>query len=440
MIMKKILSIILIFLLVSCLSVTAVGETVITVEKARSLALEYNRQFQTAQKEIDRARGEIISARSGALPQVNLGGRYTRNIKSPAIFFEDEKITIGNDNDFELSLSFTQPLYAGGKVGSALKVAKIFEKYSEEKVEEVRSGIIFGAESYFYDAILAEENLKVLQSSYEQLSYNLEVVEKYFDQGMVSEYELLRARVEKMNLEPQLIAAESRVNLSRKRLKSFLGLALEEDIKLVSDYEDTVMADIPSLDSLVAFALKNRPEVKQASLQKKGYDKAVRIAKGDWLWPNLDFNTTYDITGASDDFKLGSREISKSWTASLLFNIPLFDGGRTIGEVRKAKTDYYQAVLAEQQTKDDIRLEVEQAYDNLLMTKRALDVQKETINQAEEGMRIANLRYQSGVGTQLEVLSAQTALTDARTNLAAAIYSFRLAKSALKKATSYDPV
>lgn len=121
-----------------------------------------------------------------------------------------------------------------------------------------------------------------------------------------------------------------------------------------------------------------------------------------------------------------------------MFSIPLFDGGRTIGEVRKARVDYYQAMLTEQQTFDDVRLEVEQAYDNLMTAKKALEMQKETIAQAEEGMRISNLRYQSGIGTQLEVLSAQTALTNARTNLAGATYNFRLAKSALKKAVSYE--
>jgi len=433
---KKIL--IFIFVMSLGLSAATAAQTVITVEKARELAIEHNRQFRTAQKEIDRARGEIISARAGALPKIDVDGRYTRNIKVPEIFFDTVKIPIGLDNDFNFSVSMTQPLYSGGKVGSALKVAKIFEEYTEEKVEEVRADIFFGAEAYFYDAILADEHLKVLQSSYEQLTYNLQVVEKYFDQGMISEYELLRARVEKLNIEPQLIAAESFVNISRKRLKSFIGLSLDEKIQLVTDYTDTVMTTMPPMDSLAAFALQNRPEIKQARLQKRGYDRAVRIAKGNWIWPNLDLNTTYQVSGASDDFSISGREVSKSWTASLLLHIPLFDGGRTIGEVRKAKTDYYQAMLAEQQAKDDIRLEVEQAYDNLFMAKRALDVQKETISHAEEGMRIANLRYQSGVGTQLEVLSAQTALTDAKTNLARAIYDFRLAKSALKKATSFE--
>ena len=428
-----------------CFSTLLNAATVLTLEKVRQLALENNRQFQTAQKELDRSHGEIISARSAALPQISIDGRYTRNLTTPQIFPSElggGNVSFNfpglNNNDFDLSLSITQPLYSGGKVGSAYSIAKIYEKYTKEKVNEVEDEIVFGAESMFYQAILAGSNLDVLKSAEEQLSYNLDVVEKYFDQGMVSEYELLRARVEKLNLEPKLIAAESQVSLTRKKLKSFVGIALDEEITLVSDYSDTTITDLPSLDSLVGLALNNRPEIRQARLQKEGYQKAVRVAKGNWIYPNISLSTAYSFSAYSDDFKIQERETSKSWSASVLLNIPIFDGGRTIGEVRKAKTDYYQAVLAEEQAYDDIRLEVQQAYDNLMMARRAMESQKETIEQAEEGLRIANLRYESGVGTQLEVLSAQTALTDARNNLSKAIYDFRLAKSALRKAAKFD--
>jgi outer membrane protein TolC len=418
-------------------SVSKAGK-VLTIDKVRTLAVENNRQLLSAKKEIDRSRGEIISARAGALPELTLDGRYTRNIKEMALFFEGEKIPIGQKNDFDFSLSLTQPLYVGGKVGAALKIARVYEMYWIEKVRQIETDVIFNAESIFYQALLAESNLEVLEKSLEQLSHNLDVAEKSFDQGIISEYEMLRARVEKLNVEPQLIGAESNLKVSRKRLKSYLGLPLEEELTLAADLSDTADIQLPPLDSLLNLAQNNRPEISQARLQKEGYDKGVRIAKGGWLYPNLYLNSRYQVTASSDNFKLEEREISKSMTVSLLLNIPLFDGARTIGEVRKAKIDYYQAVLAEKQLQDDIRLEVEQAYDNLLLARTALKLQKETIAQAEEGMRIADIRYQSGIGTQLEVLSAQTALLQARSQLAETVYQLRLAGSELKKATGYD--
>ncbi len=414
------------------------AETILTVEKVRQRALEYNRQLLSAQKELERSKAEIISARSGALPQLSLDGRYTRNLTTREFFFGDEVIPISKNNEFDLSLSLTQPLYIGGKVGSALKIAKIYKEYSSEKVKEIEREIVYNAEAIFYGVILAESNLDVIKKANQQLSYNLEIAEKYFGQGMISEYELLRARVEKLNIDPQLISAESELNLSRKRLKSFLGLPLEEEISLVSDLTDTATVSLPALDSLITRAIAERPELKQANLQKRGYEKAVRIARGNWLYPNLYANATYQISGSSNDFTIREQEKSDSWTASLLLNIPIFDGARTIGEVRKAKVDYYQAMLAEQQLLDDIRLEVEQAYDNLIQAGKALEMQSETIAQAEEGRRIADLRYESGVGTQLEVLSAQTALTQSRTQFIQTVHMYRLAKAALKKATGYN--
>jgi len=414
------------------------GETVLTLAKVRDLALEYNRQYLTAKQELDRAHGTIVSARSGALPQLSLTGRYTRNFKPMEIFIAGEKFPITQKNDFDFLLSLTQPLYVGGKVGSALEIANVYEKYSHEKLREVESGIIFNAESMFFGASLAQSNVDVMQKAYDQLAQNLDVVQKYYDKGLISEYELLRAKVEKANLEPQLIGAQSEANLAEKRLKSFLGLSLEEKIVLATDMNDTAAISVPSLDSLTTLAMNNRPEIKQAAYQKDVTDKAVRVARGDWLYPTISLNTSYEVTGSADNFKLNPNNIAKTWNASFLVSVPLFDGGRTIGEVRKAKVDYYEAMLTEQQTHDDVRLEVEQAYDNLNLARKALEVQKETIAQAEEGSRIAELRYQSGVGTQLEVLSAQTALTSARSNFARAIYNYRLAKSGLKKATGLD--
>ncbi len=427
-----------VFFVATALVCSAKAETVLTVENVREIALEYNRQYLAAKKNLEKARGEIISVRSGALPQVSLNGYYARNLLDRELFFGGEKIPISLNNDFDLALTFSQPLYVGGKVGAAMKIARYYEEYSKEVLRQVEADIVFQAESIFFAAALAESNLEVIRKAYEQLNYNLEVVEKQYGQGMISEYERLRARVEKGNLEPQLIGAESEVSLAQKRLKSFLGLPLNEEITLAIDLSDTSIVTLPALDSLESAALNNRPELRQADLQKKVYDKAVRIAKGNWIYPNVSFNTTYQVTASSDDFKLREREVSKSWSAALVINIPLFDGGKTIGEVRKARVDYYNAMLAEQQALDDIRLEVEQANDNLQMARKALEVQKETITQAEEGLRIANLRYQSGIGTQLEVLSAQTALTDARTNLARAIYNYRLARAALKKAISVE--
>ncbi|MCP4683949.1 MAG: TolC family protein, partial [bacterium] len=278
--------------------------------------------------------------------------------------------------------------------------------------------------------------LSVLEKSYEANTYSLDVIEKKYAQGMVSEYELLRARVEQSNLRPQILRAESELRLSEKRLQSFLGIDLDEQLIVLEEVDDTSLVLLPPLADLTTTALAERAEMRQADYFSNITHKAIRVARADY-YPSLAAVMDYSWSAQSDAMTLTENQ-SRSWTAGLNLSIPIFKGGQTRGAVTQAVADHSQARLARLQTVDDIKLEVEEAYDRILQAKEALDIQGNTIAQAEKGMDIANLRYESGIGTQLEVLSAEAALRDARRILAEALFSFQQAKAGLKKATTID--
>ncbi|MEE8577488.1 MAG: TolC family protein, partial [candidate division Zixibacteria bacterium] len=200
--------------------------------------------------------------------------------------------------------------------------------------------------------------------------------------------------------------------------------------------DDTSFVALPSMATLADSALGNRPEMRQADYLSEITRKAVRVAKGDYF-PELEAVSTYSWTAQSDAFTLSDNAVA-SWTAGLNLTIPLFKGGATRGKVKAYRADHQQALLAQKETLDAVKLEVEEAYDQMLQAKKTLNIQGVTIELAEEGLRIANLRYESGIGTLLEVLSAQTALTEARDNLALAKFMFRQARAQLKKATTVD--
>ncbi len=359
----------------------------LNIEDVREKALEFNRNYLSAKEEMVKADGEVVKARSGALPTINATGLYTRNFIIPKMFFEDNEETtslqFGYKNSFQFGVTLQQSIFQGGKVFTAYSIAKDYKKYS---------------------------------------------------QGMVSEFEVLRARVEKNNLLPGMLAVESNLRLSEKQLKSFLGINLNSEIVLIEQVDDTAIANIPSMDELIQKALLQRPEVKQTDLLVDISRKAIKIAKGDY-YPSVAAFASYNWQSTSDEFSL-SNNVSKSATAGISLNIPIFQGGARSGDVGYRKADHRQAQLMQNQLKDDIKLEVEGSYDRLLQAKKSLDIQGVNIAEAEEGLKIANLRYKSGVGTLLEVLSAQVALTDARNAQAEAIFQFRQARAELKKATS----
>lgn len=418
----------------------ALGETVLTIAEVRNRALEFNRTYLTAQEDVIKAKADVTRARSGALPDITVNGNFSRNFSIPSSFVtidnETAEFKFGFKNTFGASISAVQSIWQGGKVFTALSIAKDYRGYSEQVAGAVEASVIYQAEVLFYQTMLERARLSVLEKSYEANSYSLDVIQKKFDQGLVSEYELLRARVEQSNLKPQILHAESNLRLSEKRLKSFLGIDLNEPLMVVEEPADTSIANLPSLHELTRTALARRPEMRQADYFAEITRKAVRVARADY-YPSLAAVMDYSWSAQSDAMTLSENQ-SRSWTAGINLSIPIFKGGETRGAVTQAIADHSQARLAKAQTSDDIRLEVEEAYDRILQAKESLDIQGSTIAQAEKGMEIANLRYESGVGTQLEVLSAETALRDARRILAEALFSFREAKAGLKKATTID--
>jgi outer membrane protein len=417
----------------------------LTIDEARCLALEYNRDYLQSKEGVRIAEANVTMARAGAFPDVRFGASYNRNFEIPSFFVqmtdadgvtESMEFKTGFKNSYGANLSLVQPIWQGGKVFTAYSIARDFRKYSLAVQDQVSATVAYNSDVLFSDALLRRSKLDVLTKSHEAASQNLEVVEKQYSQGLVSEFEVLRARVEKSNLEPLILQAESDQKLADKRLQSFLGINLDEEIQLIEEPVNPAIAGLPPLSTMVQQALERRPEMQQRVYERDMRRKAIKIAQSDY-WPSLDAVAGYGWQSQSDAFTL-NENISRSWTAGLTISLPIFQGGRTRGAVSQAVAEHNLALLAFEQTRDNIRLEVEQAYDRLLQAKRSLETQQNTIAMAEEGLRIANLRYESGVGTLLEVLSAQAALTQTREILAEATFAFRTALAGLKLATTID--
>lgn len=413
---------------------------VLTVAEARARALRYNRYYLSAQEDLNKAKTEITSARAGILPEVSVSGGYVRGLKIPSMFIYSDtgnmEFTTSLKNQFSAGILVKQPIWEGGKALNAWAIARQYRQYSEDSLRAVEAGILYRADLLYYGSILRQSTLEVLNKSLEANTENLSVVEKMYSKGVVSQYELLRAKVERSNLLPQIMQAESDLRLAESHLKSFLGLSLSDTVQLIADSNDTTLAHIPTVDSLEQTALRLRPEMQAAEHLLNITRRAVSVAKGDY-WPTLDAYTSYNWQSQSNSFQLDKNQ-TKSWTAGLNLHIPIFNGFKTAAAVAYRKADNRKSRLFVDQLRDDITLEVQQAYDRLIQAKKSLEVQHETIAQAEEGLKISKVRYQSGVGTQLEVLSAQAALTEARRALASALFNFRDAKSGLKKATTID--
>ncbi len=398
----------------------------LTLDEAVQEALKGNQDYQIARTELEKAEAEIQSATADVYPHLILGSTYTRNLEIPEIVFGGQTFRLGTENQIDAGLTLKQPIWQGGKVLAAIKIARTYRKYTEEAVHEVEAEVVFNVRQSFLDVILARDVVNVYRDALAAAELNLEIVSKMHAQGVVSEYEKLRAEVEVANLRPQLLQAQNRADLALHALRNFLSLETSDEIELQYSFDSTNVGQVLSLPHVTELAIANRSVLRQQDHLKEITRRAVGIAKAENS-PKFDFISQYGWRYQADDFGLDGENWSPNWTASISMSFPIFNGFSTKASVRKAKVDRQQAEMSYEKMREQVELQVRDAFLRYGEANERLQSQRKTIEQAEEGLRISRIRYQNGIGTQLEILSSESALTLARSNFVQATHDAALA-------------
>ena len=397
------------------------------------MALKSNETYLSALQDKLKAEGEISEARAGALPSLTFDGIYTHNFELSEFTFAGESFKIGTENYYSLGLKLEQTLFGGGKVFNAYKIAKLYDKYAQQAVLIANHEVIYSTNQLFFAAILARDNVDVFRDAVNRAQENFDVVRSRFNEGLVSEYDKLSAEVELANLIPQLTQAENGARIALNNLRYFIGYDNYDDLGLNFDFDIKDTIATPELDKSIETALAQRPDYVGQDYVSRAYKKAIGVSKSG-ARPSLYFSASMDWEANIDKGFPGSKDFVRSTSATLNLVYPIFDGLRTSGATKKAKADYVKSQLAMSQIEDAIRLEVEETVYSIGESKKRLASGQKTIELAEEGLRVANLRFNNGVGTQLEVLSARAALTQAQTNYIQAIYDYQIALAKYNKA------
>lgn len=412
--------------------------TALTISEAVDLALERNEEYLVARSQLDRAEAEVQQATSDILPQLSINSGYTRNIIVPTAVFEGMRFKLGTDNQIDVGVRITQTLWHSGRVLSAIKIAKLYKQYTERGVAQAATDITFSVRQAFLSAILARDRVNVYRNALEVAQWNYDMVEKMKQQGVRSEFELLRAKVEVSNLEPQLTQAQNQARIAENRLKDLIEVDLSDSLRLEYEFDSSRMQSALQLPQLIGTAKQRRPALRQQDLLREITRKAIDVTDSENSF-KFDFQSQYGWQYQADNFDLGESNLwSEQWSAGIVFSWPIFDGFANKAQVRKAEVDHLEAELTYEQLLDQIETEVREAYLLYREAGERLQAQETTIAEAEEGLRIAQLRYSNGVGTQLEVLSAESALTQARNNYVQATHDAALAVYRLLRVTGVE--
>lgn len=426
-----------------CFMSLAFGESYsLDLSTAIDLALENNESYLISKKEIDRANSQIIEAAAGALPQITGGLTYLRNwrVATNVIQFNGEVVTVkfGTDNTYTADLTLTQPLYSGGRTIAAIKIARLYRKLSREMVRGASQDLKVEVYNAFYGAILAGEIKRVSSQSLQLARENLRVVEKMYEQGVASEYDFLRARVEVANLQPAVTKSETDFEVATSALKNLLGIEADVDLELEVEFDSSQFIIPPiEMSGFEDELIQNRPEVKISNYTSEGRKRAISLYTAGYK-PSLSFRTTLQYQSQFDEGNIFKKRWDRSLVSMLELNVPIFDSWKTPSRVKQAKIDYTQSELQKEAIRKAMILDLEQSYGKYIEARENLSAQGNAVELARRGLDIASVRFENGVGTQLEVSDARLQLQIAEINKATAFYDLAVGYAKLMRALGRD--
>lgn len=439
------------------LSIFSQDNIVLTLDKSISRALQNNPEIKMAEKELSKAKAGIWEAYSNILPQLDATASFQHSweiqtstipnfIKpmmaplAPVIpeiadapdFIE---ISFGLENTFRYGAVVSQPLFLGGAGIAGIQAARATKNAASENLEEKKQNLIYNTVNAFYLCLLTKELINVQEEAYEQAKANFDIVAKKYEVGNASGFDKMRAEVEVANMKPELIAAQNNYQSALTQLKTVLGLSRDTFVEIEGKFQYTEdRFGNMSLEEIQELALTNRPAIQALEAQKNLTRKGIALARSSFL-PKLYFQTELSYMAMKNDYDIAQDDFSKGFTSSFSLQIPLFHGFRNAKQYQKARLDYKIMLDTEKQVFDGVSAEAEVSYNKFKEAKQKYLSANQTVELAKEALRLANLMYEEGANTQLDVLNSQLALTRARVSQVNSLYEYEVSRYQLRKVT-----
>ncbi len=402
----------------------------LSIADAVKLALEYNPVLQRTLQEQEKARGQVLTAFSGALPTLEADADYTRMDKVSAINVGTQTIPIGAKNNYDVQLQITQPIIQGDSIPAAIRGARFFQFLNDEKVRQAVQDLIFTIVRDYYDVVLANHLYQVQVEALDFAKANLKDVVARKQAGVAIPFDELRARVEVSNVEADTIQQRNKLNRARTALLRAMGFAERSQVDMADDLSYLPMT--PDFEKAVEGAFKNRPELFQSELDVRLQREALRVYYSEYF-PRLEA-WGLQKWAYPDPHDQSVLEWGKQWTAGLRVRWTLFDGLKREGNIIQQRATLRESEITLFDTEQAVLEQVKNSILDLNDADELVKSQQLNLERANEALRLVTVGAQEGVNTELEVLDARSALTKARGLYYQAIYAHAVARLTLQRA------
>lgn len=431
----------LVLLLVAAVAMTAYAGEPLSLDQAIETALKNHPNLKAADSQVEGAQANVLKSKSGFLPKVTLSETWSKTdnpmmvlgtkLNQESVTASDFNPAVMNDpepiSNYNTRLAVIQPVFNGGKEYLGVKQARLASEAAAQDRARARQETVFNVVKAYYGLLLAKEYDKVAIQSLETSAANVKLADARFKAGAVLQSDLLRAKVQYAEVKEMATRSGNGVKLAAANLNFTMGVSQEAEYSVdgaLSSQE--VKGD---LDGMISGAFSLRPDLSSVDLNRKNAEANVSQARTDYV-PSLNLMGQVDWNSE----RLAGND-AKSWAVMAVLQWNLFDGLVTTSRVREASANAGRMRAMEEQMRSGVQLQVRQAYYNVQASLERIVATSSSVQEAEEGFRIVQKRYESGMTTLVDVLGAENALIRARTGALQALYDNNVAAAELKLAT-----
>lgn len=446
---KIVVSLLAVLLPVAAFGQASSDSTVyLNLDKALEIALDSSPVVKVSDKEITKQEYSKKGVLANLFPTLDFSANYNRTIKKQVMYMggsmpgmeggADTGFEVGRSNTWSAGFAASMPIVSA-TLWQQLSVSSDAVELAVEQSRSSKLSMVSQVKQAYYGVLLANDSYTVFKETYDNAMENYVDIKRKYDQGLASEYDLIRADVSVKNAEPSMYDAQNSIVLAKWRLKALMGVDLDMLIECegnLMDYVDSLYADYMSVDTTM---IAGNSSLRQLDIQHSQLVKSKKIAQAAY-YPSLNLSFSHQWMAMSDNFKFSDYRWNPYTTLGVSLNIPIFSGGSRYSNVKQSKIQLEQLELNRIDTERNLMVAVRQYVDQMKTSIKQYQASSDGVSQAKKGYDIAVKRYDTGAGTLLEINDSQLALTVSQNNRNQAIYSFLVAKASLDETLGTDYV
>ncbi|NUN09929.1 MAG: TolC family protein [Ignavibacteriaceae bacterium] len=408
----------------------------LTLDKAVETGLANNKNLKIAYYGLKGAEAKLNETGTSRLPSLSASLVYTRLSEvDPFILatpFGTFDISPSILNSYTSKLTLTQPIFTGFKLNSAINLAEIGVENAKEDFNKNRDDVVLNVKSAYWNMYKAKQFAALLDENIQQINARLKDAKNLFDQGLITRNDVLKLEVQLSDILYRKTDADNAAELAKLALNNAMGLPLITETDITDKAEVSEMANI-NLTDLINTAKTNRPEIKSAGLRMKAGETNITMAKSGW-YPQVAAVGNYNYARPNQRIFPTKDEFKGTWDLSLSVSFNIWNWMATSYQTEQAEVQLEQAKDGYRSVEDLVVLDVTQSYLGLKQANNKVKISELGVKQAAENYRLTSDRFKQGLVLSADVIDAEVALLQAKTNLNNSTVDYMISLAKLNRA------